>query len=114
MRVDVPVGSPDRAVIRAAVRTAVRTAVALPAVVDIADDGAVASASAVASAVRTNVGPAVRAIGGRPTGRTHTAGCVRINRSGRLKTSHGSRLFDGEGPTGEENNAARAAGPPTG
>ncbi|GHF62691.1 hypothetical protein GCM10018790_45910 [Kitasatospora xanthocidica] len=41
------------------------------------------------------------------------AGRVRFNRSGRLKTSHGSRLFDGEGPTGED-NAARAAGPPTG
>ncbi|MFJ7247773.1 hypothetical protein ACIQWA_24505 [Kitasatospora sp. NPDC098652] len=43
-----------------------------------------------------------------------TAGRVRFDRSGRLKTSHGSRLFKGEGPTGEEDNAARAAGPPTG
>ncbi|MFD9689809.1 hypothetical protein ACFWXO_29095 [Kitasatospora sp. NPDC059088] len=43
-----------------------------------------------------------------------TVGRVRFDRSGRLKTSHGSRLFKGEGPTGEEDNAARAAGPPTG
>ncbi|MFJ4189859.1 hypothetical protein [Kitasatospora sp. NPDC089509] len=42
-----------------------------------------------------------------------TAGRVRSDRSGRLKTSHGSRLFKGEGPTGED-NAARAAGPLTG
>ncbi|MFH8382910.1 hypothetical protein ACH4E7_18450 [Kitasatospora sp. NPDC018058] len=41
-----------------------------------------------------------------------TAGRVRFDRSGRLKNSHGSRLFRGEGPTGED-NAARAAGPPT-
>ncbi|WP_369183991.1 hypothetical protein [Streptomyces sp. Y1] len=41
------------------------------------------------------------------------AGRVRFHRSGRLKTSHGSRLFEGEGPTGVD-NAARAAGPPTG
>ncbi|MFJ2808526.1 hypothetical protein [Kitasatospora sp. NPDC087271] len=41
------------------------------------------------------------------------AGRVRLHRSEGLKTSHGSRLFMGEGPTGED-NAARAAGPPTG
>ncbi|MET8630374.1 hypothetical protein ABZW30_42860 [Kitasatospora sp. NPDC004669] len=39
-----------------------------------------------------------------------TAGRVRFDRSGRLKNSHGSRLFRGEGPTGED-NAAQAAGP---
>ncbi|MFD7833078.1 hypothetical protein [Kitasatospora sp. NPDC059803] len=43
----------------------------------------------------------------------HAAGRVRLHRSEGLKTSHGSRLFRGEGPTGED-NAARAAGPPTG
>ncbi|MFD5465833.1 hypothetical protein ACFWIQ_23820 [Kitasatospora sp. NPDC127059] len=42
-----------------------------------------------------------------------TAGRIRFDRSGELKTSHGSRLFKGEGPTGED-NAARATGPPTG
>ncbi|MFE5584245.1 hypothetical protein [Kitasatospora sp. NPDC056531] len=42
-----------------------------------------------------------------------TAGRVGFDRSGRLRNSHGSRLFKGEGPTGED-NAARAAGPPTG
>lgn len=41
------------------------------------------------------------------------AGRVRLHRSEGLKTSHGSRLFMGERPTGED-NAARAAGPPTG
>jgi hypothetical protein len=42
-----------------------------------------------------------------------TAGRIGFDRSGRLRNSHGSRLFKGEGPTGED-NAARAAGPPTG
>ncbi|MBD0692010.1 hypothetical protein [Streptomyces sp. CBMA123] len=45
--------------------------------------------------------------------RIRTAGRIRFDRSGGLKTSHGSRLFKGEGPTGED-NAARATGPPTG
>ncbi|MBV2154040.1 hypothetical protein [Kitasatospora sp. SUK 42] len=55
----------------------------------------------------------VRTGGISPGSCTHAAGYIRFHRSGRLKTSHGSRLFKGEGPTGED-NAARAAGPPTG
>ncbi|MFG3229433.1 hypothetical protein ACGF07_32270 [Kitasatospora sp. NPDC048194] len=68
----------------------------------------------------------VGALGSAPVGRrevrsgavtlgpcARTARRVRLDRSGRLKHSHGSRLFEGEGPTGED-NAARAAGPPTG
>ncbi|MBO1417645.1 hypothetical protein [Streptomyces sp. FH025] len=55
----------------------------------------------------------VRTGGIAPGSCTHAAGRVRFHRSGRLKTSHDSRLFKGEGPTGED-NAARAAGPPTG
>ncbi|MGW3040909.1 hypothetical protein ACWC9T_12880 [Kitasatospora sp. NPDC001159] len=43
---------------------------------------------------------------------TRATGRFRFDRSGRLKNSHDSRLFKGEGPTGED-NAARAAGPPT-
>ncbi|MFF2081113.1 hypothetical protein ACFVXG_40870 [Kitasatospora sp. NPDC058162] len=72
------------------------------------------------------VEPLVEALAGLAAGRVEvragavspgpcarTAGRIRFDRSGRLKTSHGSRLFKGEGPTGED-NAARAAGPPTG
>lgn len=54
----------------------------------------------------------VRAVAVSPGPCARTAGRVRFDRSGRLKNSHGSRLFRGEGPTGED-NAARAAGPPT-
>ncbi|MFF4819249.1 hypothetical protein ACFY2K_32285 [Kitasatospora sp. NPDC001309] len=77
--------------------------------------------------VVTHAGAVVRALVELPAGRVEvgagavspgpcarTVGRVRFDRSGRLKTSHGSRLFKGEGPTGEEDNAARAAGPPTG
>ncbi|MFJ1934900.1 hypothetical protein ACIOGZ_19870 [Kitasatospora sp. NPDC088160] len=55
----------------------------------------------------------VRAAAVVPGVRARVAGRVRLHRSEGLKTSHGSRLFMGEGPTGED-NAARAAGPPTG
>ncbi|MFJ3218079.1 hypothetical protein ACIPLC_19405 [Kitasatospora sp. NPDC086801] len=55
----------------------------------------------------------VRAAAVIPGACARTAGRVRFHRSGGLKTSHGSRLFKGEGPTGED-DAARAAGPPTG
>ncbi|MFD7453772.1 hypothetical protein [Kitasatospora sp. NPDC059827] len=81
----------------------------------------------VVTRVDTLLGAVVRALVELPGGRVEVgagavspgpcaraAGRVRFDRSGRLKTSHGSRLFKGEGPTGEEDNAARAAGPPTG
>ncbi|MFD0406580.1 hypothetical protein [Kitasatospora sp. NPDC127116] len=78
-------------------------------------EAATAAITAVVTApVGADFGRSVGTVAGRPARRAHAAGRVRFDRSGRLKTSHGSRLFDGEGPTGEENNAARAAGPPTG
>ncbi|MFF2147045.1 hypothetical protein [Kitasatospora sp. NPDC058190] len=55
----------------------------------------------------------VRAGAVSPAPCARTAGHIGFDRSGRLRNSHGSRLFKGEGPTGED-NAARAAGPPTG
>lgn len=74
--------------------------------------------SLVEALARALVGPTVgrvevRAGAVSPGPCARTAGRIRFDRSGRLKTSHGSRLFKGEGPTGED-NAARAAGPPTG
>ncbi|WP_030238654.1 hypothetical protein [Streptomyces sp. NRRL S-350] len=76
-------------------------------------DGAVGgSADALGSMLPVDrAGGRAHAVSPGPCARA--GGRVRFDRSGRLKTSHGSRLFDGEGPT-EEDNAARAAGPPTG
>ncbi|MEV7601056.1 hypothetical protein AB0O91_27200 [Kitasatospora sp. NPDC089797] len=113
-----------------AVPSAVPSAVDSDRTADRADQVAVAVRGVVGAAVRPAAGRAVATVVAAPvelpvdrfgvrTGAVflracaRAAGCVRFDRSGRLITSHGSRLFEGEGPTGED-NAARAAGPPTG
>ncbi|MFG2847398.1 hypothetical protein ACGF12_30140 [Kitasatospora sp. NPDC048296] len=70
-----------------------------------------ASVGALVSAPVDRVEVRAGAVSPGPCART--AGRIGFDRSGRLRNSHGSRLFKGEGPTGED-NAARVAGPPTG
>ncbi|MFF2545965.1 hypothetical protein ACFVUY_25805 [Kitasatospora sp. NPDC058063] len=107
-------GRPARAAVAVATLAVVVTGVVETAFAALTEVAAAAITVVVALPVGTDFGRFVGTVAGRPARRAHAAEGVRFDRSGRLKTSHGSRLFDGEGPTGEENNAARAAGPPTG
>ncbi|MER7669248.1 hypothetical protein ABTY61_12360 [Kitasatospora sp. NPDC096128] len=114
----VRVGSPIGTEVGSGAVAAVRTVFGVPARPFVGASGIGRVDVLIDALARALVGPAVgrvevRAGAVSPGPCARAAGRIRFDRSGRLKTSHGSRLFKGEGPTGED-NAARAAGPPTG